>query len=87
MTVAGSLQAFVNPYGVLHEVVTVRWTQNVVLGGTPTTEFTWYPGYAWTIARCDRCGAHVGWAFDAVSDAAPERFWGLRREAIVEEKP
>jgi cereblon len=87
MSGAGSSQAFLNPHGVLHELVTVTWAENVVLSGAPTTEFTWYPGYAWRIAWCGRCGAHVGWSFDAIGDGAPRTFWGLRRQAIVEEQP
>lgn len=85
MSAAGPAQAFVNPHGVLHEVVTLRWAENLVVTGTPTTEFTWYPGYAWRIAWCGRCGAHAGWSFDAAGEGDPPSFWGLRRDAIVEE--
>ena len=77
-------RVFVNPHGIVHEVVTVRRARNVEVSGGPTTEFTWYPGYAWEIAWCAGCGAHVGWSFTAVAGGEPARFWGLRREAIVE---
>ena len=87
MSGAGASQAFVNPHGVMHEVVSVRWAENLVATGTPTTEFTWYPGYAWRIAWCGRCGAHAGWSFVAVAEGEPRSFWGLRRDAIIEEKP
>jgi cereblon len=86
MSASGTAQTFVNPHGFLHEVVTVRWAQNLALAGPPTTEFTWYPGYAWEIASCGRCRAHVGWSFTAVSNREPPRFWALRRDGVVEER-
>ena len=85
MSAAGAAQTFLNPHGFVHEVVTLRWAQHLSVAGPPTTEFTWYPGYAWEIAWCDRCAAHVGWSFTAVDDVEPARFWGLRRDSIVEE--
>jgi cereblon len=85
MTAAGSAQTFLNPHGFVHEVVTVRWAENLEVAGPSTTEFTWYPGYAWQSAWCAACGAHVGWSFAAVGQSDPVRFWGLRRDTIVEE--
>jgi hypothetical protein len=35
--------------------------------------FTWFPGYAWQVALCRGCGAHLGWSFRGEGDA----FWGL----------
>jgi cereblon len=86
MAAGAASQVFVNPHGFLHEVVTVRWVVNVTVAGPPTTEFTWYPGYAWEVAWCGRCGAHLGWSFTAVEDVEPGAFWGLRRDAIVESR-
>ena len=85
MTPAGSAQTFLNPHGFIHEVVTVRWAENLKVAELSTTEFTWYPGYAWRTAWCASCGAHVGWSFVATGESEPARFWGLRRDAIVEE--
>jgi len=86
MTAPGTPQAFVNPAGFLHEVVTVTWAENLVVAGPATTEFTWFPGYAWEIAWCGRCGEHLGWRFTALADGEPRLFWGLRRDAIFEER-
>jgi cereblon len=85
MGASGTVQTFLNPHGFLHEVVTVRWAQNLAVAGPPTTEFAWYAGYAWEVACCERCRAHVGWSFTAVSNAEPARFWALRRDGIIEE--
>jgi cereblon len=85
MSASGTAQTFVNPHGFLHEVVTVRWAKNLAMAGPPTTEFTWYPGYAWEIAWCGRCRAHVGWSFTAVSHETPARFWALRRDCVIED--
>lgn len=31
--------------------------------GEPTAEFSWFPGYLWTIGTCKVCGEHLGWIF------------------------
>ena len=79
------VRAFVNPHGVLHEVITVRRVRSVDVEGPPTTDFTWYPGYAWEIAYCARCRTHVGWCFTATESADPAQFWALRCAAVSEE--
>ena len=29
----------------------------------PTSEYSWFPGYSWTIGACKVCGEHLGWVF------------------------
>lgn len=78
---AGSVQ--VNPFGYVHEIVTVLAVRHVEVGSDPTEVESWFPGHAWSLALCAGCGAHVGWRFDAVGEAAtPRAFWGLRRAAL-----
>jgi hypothetical protein len=31
--------------------------------GQPSGEFSWFPGYTWTIASCRICNEHLGWIF------------------------
>ena len=38
-------------------------THRVVLQGIPSTECSWFPGYAWQIAGCSRCHTHLGWRY------------------------
>jgi hypothetical protein len=40
------------------------------LQGRPSTQDSWFPGYAWTIAYCARCYSHLGWKFTLVADTA-----------------
>jgi cereblon len=75
-------RVFANPYGLLHEIVTVRRAQNLVPVGPATTEFSWFPGYAWEIALCAGCQAHLGWRFGGSDE--PREFWGLLRRELTE---
>ncbi|KAK0135305.1 Protein cereblon [Merluccius polli] len=56
------VQVLQNPHGHRFEVITFkaadvakRWPAD---GGS-----SWFPGFAWTVASCPRCGAHLGWGF------------------------
>lgn len=31
--------------------------------GDPTSEYSWFPGYSWTVAHCHQCHWHLGWGF------------------------
>jgi cereblon len=79
----GPQGAFVNPGGHVHETLTVYRAKNLLLSGTPSTEYSWFPGYAWTIAECGRCFSHIGWKFTAASQQlVPPKFYGLSRRSI-----
>ncbi len=43
----------------------------VFLHGGPSTEDSWFPGFAWTIAYCLRCHNHLGWKFTIASENDP----------------
>ncbi|RNA36227.1 cereblon isoform X1 [Brachionus plicatilis] len=74
MTKHGFMGAYLNPGGVVHETLTVS---------KPSTQHSWFPGYAWQIITCKRCNNHIGWKFtNALPDLKPERFFGLTRKAI-----
>ncbi|KAK4472638.1 hypothetical protein MN116_003872 [Schistosoma mekongi] len=82
----GSSQTYVNQSGVLHDIVTVsQITPNSInLIGEATAEYSWFPGYSWTIANCSSCYQHMGWLFTALNDhLRPRKFWGIRRQTVV----
>lgn len=31
--------------------------------GEPTAEYSWFPGYSWSMAYCRQCDRHLGWGF------------------------
>ncbi|XP_011062316.1 PREDICTED: protein cereblon isoform X1 [Acromyrmex echinatior] len=84
MNKEGPQGTYVNPGGVIHETITFYHVQGVVLNNSdPSTEYSWFPGYAWTIAICKGCRHHVGWKFTAVqSNLRPKEFWGLTRRSL-----
>ncbi|XP_041446730.1 protein cereblon isoform X2 [Xenopus laevis] len=83
LSLCGPMAAYVNPHGYVHETLTVYKAFNLSLVGRPSTESSWFPGFAWTIAQCRVCGSHMGWKFTAVrKDLSPQKFWGLTRSAL-----
>lgn len=79
----GPSGTFVNAYGCMHSITCVCTVTSgaVVCLGHPTTEFSWFPRYAWTTAMC-KCGQHLGWRFTRVSGTGPEEFWGLAHSSL-----
>lgn len=78
-----AVQVFVNPYGYTRPILTVREARGLVLYGAPSTDFTWFEGYAWTVAGCAGCGQHVGWRYDTTEARRPGCFVGFLLEAIL----
>ncbi|XP_032181543.1 protein cereblon isoform X3 [Mustela nigripes] len=84
LSLCGPMAAYVNPHGYVHETLTVYKACNLNLIGRPSTEHSWFPGYAWTIAQCRICASHIGWKFTATKkDMSPQKFWGLTRSALL----
>ncbi|KAI1296542.1 Protein cereblon [Halotydeus destructor] len=83
MSVEGPQGAYVNPAGYVHEALTVCQSESLSLEGHPSTEFSWFPGYAWTICSCSRCHSHIGWRFTATNKKLqPELFWAITRKSV-----
>lgn len=84
MSLQGPQGTYVNPSGYVHETITVYRAESLSLRDRPSTEFSWFPGYAWTVCDCSQCGSHIGWKFTTTKDKSlqPEFFWGLTRSAI-----
>eukprot|EP00092_Neocalanus_flemingeri_P092343 GFUD01117211.1.p1 GENE.GFUD01117211.1~~GFUD01117211.1.p1 ORF type:complete len:545 (-),score=176.61 GFUD01117211.1:89-1723(-) len=83
MSKEGPQGAFVNPGGHVHETMTLYKAKNLRLVGQPSTEYSWFPGYAWTITECLGCWNHIGWKFTAINPKLrPEKFYGFSRRSI-----
>ena len=78
---------FANPDGLLFEILTFSWCQNLLDGSPSVWQNTWFAGYSWTVQYCSGCQIHMGWRYDG--SAEPTRFYGIVRERLIEieEKP
>lgn len=49
-----------------------------------STEYSWFPGYAWQIAQCADCQTHIGWRFSVSKGEklTPKVFYGLSGRSI-----
>ncbi|XP_036189242.1 protein cereblon isoform X2 [Myotis myotis] len=84
LSLCGPMAAYVNPHGYVHETLTVYKASNLNLIGRPSTQHSWFPGFAWTVAQCRVCASHIGWKFTATKkDMLPQKFWGLTRSALL----
>ncbi|KAK3602242.1 hypothetical protein CHS0354_034477 [Potamilus streckersoni] len=66
-------------HGTYFEVVTTA-TASVHSQELSFGEATWFPGYAWKISHCPRCGYHLGWEYvpmDSSTAENPKSFFGL----------
>ncbi|KAL0372147.1 UNVERIFIED_CONTAM: protein cereblon [Sesamum calycinum] len=86
MSSDGPLGAYANPHGFVHEVMTLLRTNGIAVTGPPVKEFSWFPGYAWSIAECITCGTQLGWYFSASKKKMrPQAFWGIRSSQVVDD--
>lgn len=68
-----------NPQGVTFRIACFRSAAGCAEEGMPTKEHTWFPGYAWRVAFCRKCNAHLGWRFAGPADA----FYGLIADRLI----
>lgn len=64
---------FFNPAGVVFEIGCYKQAAGCRKEGIPSSDFSWFSGYLWSVALCSGCQTHLGWYFDSGSAA----FWGL----------
>lgn len=77
---------YCNPAGYIHETLTVHkiLENSLQMVDRASTEFSWFPGYAWQIAICSKCQSHIGWKFIAVvKNLKPKTFFGLSNKSLV----
>nr|XP_043610587.1 protein cereblon [Erigeron canadensis] len=86
MSIEGPLGAYVNPSGYVHEIMTLLKANGLALVGVPTKEYSWFPGYAWTVAYCATCEYQMGWLFTATQKKLkPRSFWGIRSSQVADD--
>uniref|UniRef100_A0A803LBJ5 Protein cereblon n=1 Tax=Chenopodium quinoa TaxID=63459 RepID=A0A803LBJ5_CHEQI len=86
MSNEGPLGAYVNPNGFVHEIMTLYKANGLALIGRPREEYSWFPGYKWTIANCATCESHMGWLFTATNKKLkPKTFWGVRSSQVADD--
>ncbi|XP_076254552.1 E3 ubiquitin ligase component cereblon isoform X2 [Rhynchophorus ferrugineus] len=81
MSKDGTQSNYVNPGGHVYETVTVLSAINFQLVGDPSRQFSWFPGYAWTIIQCIYCNKHLGWKFTS-NNLSPKEFFGLAKSGF-----
>lgn len=74
---------FENPAGITFEIGCFRHAPGCRSIGEATMEHTWFPGHAWSIGVCARCGTHLGWAYGP--SGAGSAFYGLILDRLAEE--
>ena len=70
---------FTNPHGLVFEIGSFAEAMGCYIVSSPSNEFSWFIGYLWSIAACQNCLNHLGWAFSSQTD----RFWGLILDRLI----
>jgi hypothetical protein len=73
------VHTFVNPAGHAYTIRCFAEAPGCRGEGQESTFWTWFPGFAWRIALCAGCGAHVGWSFRSDTGG----FWGLVADRVL----
>jgi cereblon len=83
MSATGPQASYVNQRGMVFDLFTVYTATALKAISHPTTNYTWFPGYAWIIATCSSCHVQIGFKFVATNKSLkPESFWGLSRNSV-----
>ncbi|MBI3778743.1 MAG: hypothetical protein HY274_07520 [Gammaproteobacteria bacterium] len=72
----------INPQGIVYRIGCFR-EASCAADGETTMEYTWFRGYAWRIAYCAQCQAHLGWEFQSDNDC----FHGLIVDRLISVGP
>ena len=67
---------FANPGGHVFEIGCFTEAFGCKGEGPFVAEFSWFDGFAWQVAICRGCEAHLGWRYRPLDGAGPG-FWGL----------
>ncbi len=80
VTVSGRHEhTFTNPAGVTFQIGCFSTAGGCAVYGAPVFEFTWFPGFAWSVCLCSNCMLHMGWFYQSIE----EGFFGLITTNLV----
>lgn len=80
ISLSGSHEHFFrNPAGIRFRVACFAYAPGAEAFGIPTEEHTWFPGYAWNLALCRSCAAHLGWKYQSTDGG----FFGLIADRLL----
>jgi hypothetical protein len=71
-----------NPAGQLFTILCFKEAPGAATWGDASSDFTWFPGYRWTVATCRGCAIHMGWRFEGASV-----FFALIKPRLTTTKP
>jgi len=72
---------FANPHGIVFEIGCFKHALGCGYAGPPSTEFTWFSGYAWRVSFCTLCLTHLGWVFIS---GGGDRFHGFILDRLIQ---
>lgn len=67
------IHTFSNPEGVVYRIGCFKEAVGCIPVSEPTYDFTWFPGYRWSVVVCANCLNHLGWHYSSDSSS----FFGL----------
>jgi hypothetical protein len=75
IAVAGAhAHTFTNPHGLSFHIGCFRAAAGCRDEGPGSYDYTWFAGYAWSVAVCAQCGSHLGWRY---RNSGGDGFFGL----------
>lgn len=69
-----------NPLGITFHIGCFSDAPGCTAIGQATEEHSWFRGYGWRVAVCQRCRRHLGWQFQS----SAEQFFGLILSSLTE---
>lgn len=70
---------FVNPAGIVFDIIRFTGAPGCVLNGQPSFEYSWFAGHSWCFSLCANCFVHLGWFYQG-----PTVFYGLIVNRLIE---
>lgn len=71
---------FQNPHRIWFEIGLFEKAPGIFTRGEPTSDYSWFSGYLWNYAHCQKCGSHIGWFYE---NKERHCFYGLILENMV----